>query len=240
VAASNRCRYAAAVPADLSAWIKAAGTRLVTGDGLRKSRFHTYSGDPIDWQGLTYLPQAVGTTLLAKLFSYRVRAPWLGFRAVAHIESLIRPESLILEFGSGMSSEFFAMRCRKLVSIENNPVWYAQMQRRFKARGFQNVDYRLQTGDEYSRLEDYPDASFDFVLVDGERRTESARTALAKVKPGGYVYLDNSDVPYGDFRRARAALVEAAAPEPGSVRVFRDLCPTQIIVNEGLLVRVKD
>jgi hypothetical protein len=64
--------------------------------------------------------------------------------------------------------------------------------------------------------------------------------ALSKVKPGGHVYLDNSDVPYGDFRRARAALIEAAASEPGAVRVFRDFCPTQIIVSEGLLVRVKD
>jgi len=76
--------------------------------------------------------------------------------------------------------------------------------------------------------------------VDGARRAESARTALAKVKPGGHVYLDNSDVPYGDFRRARAALIEAAADEPGAVRVFRDLCPTQIIVSEGLLVRTRN
>jgi hypothetical protein len=147
---------------------------LVTGDGLRKSRFHTYSGERIDWHGLAYLPRAVGTTLLAKLFSYRVRAPWLGFRAVAHIESLIRPDSVVLEFGSGMSSEFFATRCRKLVSIESNPAWYAQMQRRFKEKGFENVDYRLQTEDQYANVEGYPDGSFDFVLVDGARRSERA------------------------------------------------------------------
>lgn len=212
---------------------------MVTGDGQRKSRFHTYSGEPIDWQGLRYLPHAVGTTLLSKLFSYRVSAPWLGFRAVEHIASLIRLDSLVLEFGSGMSSEFFALRCRKLVSIESNPDWYAHMQRRFREKRFDNIDYRLQTEDTYSNVEGYPDGSFDFVLVDGARRAESARTALAKVKPGGHVYLDNSDVPYGDFRKARAALIEAAASDPTAVRVFRDLCPTQIIVNEGLLVRVE-
>jgi predicted O-methyltransferase YrrM len=139
-----------------------------------------------------------------------------------------------------MSSEFFAMRCRKLVSIESDPAWYAQMQRIFQERGIANVDYRLHTKDEYTNVEGYPDGSFDFVLVDGDRRGECARVALAKVKPGGHVYLDNSDVPYGDFRSARAALIEAAASEPGAVRVFRDFCPTQIIVNEGLLVRVKD
>jgi predicted O-methyltransferase YrrM len=225
------------VSANLSAWVKAAGTRLVTGDGQRKSRFHTYSGEPIDWQGLRYLPHAVGTTLLAKVFSYRVRAPWMGFRAVAHIKSLIGPDSLVLEFGSGMSSEFFAQRCRKLVSIESDPEWYARMLRRFEERRFQNVDYRLLTEDDYTNIEGYPDHSFDFVLVDGARRTESARTALAKVKPGGHVYLDNSDVPY--FQRARATLIEAAASDPGAVRVFRDLCPTQIAVSEGLLVRTR-
>jgi hypothetical protein len=215
-----------------SSWLKTARTRLISGDSLRKTRFHTYLGEFLDPPAFAYLPHAVGSTLLLKVFSHRIEAPWLGFRGVKALASLLTPSSRVLEYGSGMSSLFFARRCAKLVSVEENPAWHAEMSRRFAADGLDNIDYRLRTDRAgYANLDDYPDASFDLALVDGIERVSSVRTALAKVKPGGYIYLDNSDY----FKKSRAYLIEATA---GDVRIFRDFCPFQIVASEGILARV--
>jgi predicted O-methyltransferase YrrM len=78
---------------------------------------------------------------------------------------------------------------------------------------------------------------FDFALVDGETsRHVAAALAVAAVKPGGYVYLDNSDGLWPEHRAARQQLVEAN--DPGSrPRFFTDFCDGQIGVTQGLLVR---
>lgn len=218
--------------------LKQLWSRVVTGDGLRKTRFHTYSGVRIDLSGLRYLPRSLWSVVLLKLFGYRQHVPWLGYRAVARLRGLIRPEWRVLEFGSGMSSLFFAKRCGHLVSIESDPAWHEQMNRLFAAAGHANVDYRLRELQTYTALQDLPDQSFDFVMVDGVVRDQAARVAVQKVKPGGFILLDNSDVPYDEYRAAREVLVQAAAAE--RVWVFNDFYPFVIQVNESLLVQVRD
>jgi hypothetical protein len=207
----------------------------VQGDSLRKTRLHTYRGELPDPAAFAYLPHAVGSTLLLKLLSVRLELPWLGFRGVRALDSLLKQDFSVLEFGSGMSSLFFARRCRSLVSIETDRVWYDDMKRRFTTKGVTNVDYRYRDPDaaELTDLGDLEDGSLDLVLVDSTRRAETLRAALPKVRPGGHVYLDNSDA----FPDARATLIEAAGVS-GSIQIFRDFCPFQLVVTEGVLARV--
>ena len=55
---------------------------------------------------------------------------------------------------------------------------------------------------DYARLiDDYADESFDLVAVDGRARCACVWHARAKVKPGGYLMLDNSDRPFYDPAR---------------------------------------
>lgn len=212
-------------------------SRLVTGDGLRKTRLHTYSGRAIDLGGLMYLPHSIWSVLLLKVFGYRQRVPWLGYRAVRRLRALIRPDWTILEFGSGMSSLLLAQLCRQLVSIESDPTWYGQMERLFAKNQVVGVDYRLRSAEQYTLLPDLPDRSFDLVVVDGIVRDEAALVAVKKAKPGGYVFFDNSDVPWPEYKAARRVLLEAAAAD--GVWFFNDLCPFQIQVNESMLIKVK-
>jgi SAM-dependent methyltransferase len=218
----------------VGSWLQSVRTRLIAGEGLRKTRFHTYLGDLVDAPGFVYLPHALATTLLVKVFAHHVELPWLGFRGVKALASVVEPSSRVLEFGSGMSSLFFARRCAELVSIECDTNWYGEMQKRFAASGVKNIDYRLRTLEEYAALDDCPDASFDIALVDGAERTPTMRTALAKVKPGGFIYLDNSDY----FGKARRMLLAAAGGETGDVRIFRDFTPFQLVAGEGILARL--
>ena len=212
-------------------------SRLVTGDGLRKTRLHTYSGNLIDLAGLRYLPHSVWSVLLLKAFGYRQRVSWLGYRAVKRLRSLIRPDWTILEFGSGMSSLLFAQLCKQLVSVESDPSWFEQVQLLLAESELPDVDYRLRSAEQYTLHPDLPDGAFDLGVVDGIVRDEAAVVAVQKVKPGGYVFFDNSDVPWPEYKAARRVLLEAAAAD--GIWFFNDLCPFQIQVNESMLIRVK-
>jgi hypothetical protein len=208
--------------------------RIITGDGMRRSRFHTQAGEFVDLRGLQYLPHCLWSVVLLKL-GHRQEIPWLGFRVLRRLDGLIRPDWKVFESGSGMSSLFFASRCAQLVSVESEKDWYELLRIEFAKRRISNIDYRHRVGDEYARLDDFPDGTFDFALVDGTQRDRVARTAVQKVRPGGWLMMDNSDVPWADHASARAHLVAAA--EPGSAEVYRDLCPFGVQACESILVR---
>lgn len=212
-------------------------TRLIKGDGMRKSRLHNYNGQFLDASGFFYLPRSIRTTLLFKLVNRRPELPWLGFRAIDHLGKLIKPDWSVLEFGSGMSTVWFARRCGLLVSVETNRSWYDSVKTILSEKSFHHVDYRLSEQSEHEAVTDYPNSTFDLVLVDGYERDRVMETAISKVKRGGYIYLDNSDVPYREHRTAKALLLEAAGAE-SEIRIFNDLYPTQFGVNEGMLARI--
>jgi len=211
-------------------------SRLMTGDGMRRSRLHNYKGQCIDMAGLYYLPHAILTAVLKKLFGYRPEVPWLGYRAIRCLGSLIQHDWKVLEFGSGMSSLWLARRCRLLVSKEHDEAWYKKMSARFAASGITNIEYYLSNQEQYSSLLNHEDHSFDLVLVDGIRRDDAAETAISKVKAGGFIYLDNSDVSWNEYRIAEEKLLSAAG-SPSKVKYINDFSPTQIGVNEGLLIQ---
>jgi hypothetical protein len=215
--------------------------RLLSGNELRKTRFHDEKGNPVGWDALLHAPLALATAA-GRLAGLRPVLPMISFRAARVIDGLLTPDSRVVEFGSGYSTLWFAQRCAELVSIEDDPYWRLVVQELLTKSGLHHVRHEYRGLDRYSRLDDYPDGYFDFALVDGKDRTACVRTALAKVKPGGWVYLDNSDkdmtIPDGDLRRAEALLVAAIGRRDGSLRYFTDFSPTNFFAEQGLLARL--
>lgn len=215
--------------------------RLLSGNELRKTRFHDEKGNPVDWGGAFYAPLAL-MSAAGKLCGLRPVQPMISYRAGRVIAGLLSPSARVLEFGSGYSTLWFARRCGEVLSIEDDPHWYATVQALLKREGAGHVRHELRSGDGYSRLDDVPDSYFDFVLVDGTDRAGCVATALRKVKPGGWIYLDNSDkdmtLPHGDSRRADALLFAEAKRRGGESRYFTDFSPTNFFAEQGLLVQV--
>jgi hypothetical protein len=217
-------------------------TYLLKGSPLRRSRLHNFRGELVDAMGLLYLPHSVLTTIWLKVTGRRPEVPWLGYRAVKHLDALIEPDWRILEFGSGTSTIWFARRCRFVLSVETDDRWFTKVRELLDAAGLENVDCRLcptaDDGPDYSRaLSNRRKPEFDLVLVDGARRDLAMEKALALVNPGGYVYLDNSDLPNEHCRIAAKLLADAAGPAP-RMWVFNDFPPSVVMVNEGTLVRL--
>jgi len=208
--------------------------RVICGDELRKTRLHNYQGERIDLAGLRFLPVCMYSKLWFMLTGRRPTVPWLGYRATLKIGSLLNPESTVLEFGSGMSTLWFARRCRRVVSIETDPAWHAEVIKRLARAGLRNADCHLMSLDLLGKVAD-ADESFDFALVDGFRRDVAMSVAIRKVRLGGFVYLDNCDVPDAEYSSARSILLVAAKSAP---EYFTDFPPCVVVVTQGMLVRI--
>lgn len=115
-----------------------------------------------------------------------------------------------IEFGSGRSTSWFASRLANLISVEHHPIWYQNVVEQLASRQITNVDSRLIQLDHpltererevydpvpaYVRIVDEcPDGSLDLVIVDGHYRTHCVRRSLPKIKPGGFLLVDDANL----------------------------------------------
>ena len=112
----------------------------------------------------------------------------------------------IVEFGAGGSSIFFLKRGTKLTSIEHDEKWIENVRKKVPKKLQNNWSYHLikpnnditkvPSPESYlAPLNKLTDSSIDLFLVDGRHRVESIKRSMDKIKPGGYLVLDNSDRP---------------------------------------------
>lgn len=205
--------------------------RLLQGDPGKRSRFRDFEGHlppPAAW---LFFPQSVASTLRWKLLRQRSVRPWLGYRAARRIASIVTTGTRVLEFGSGMSTIWFARRGAQVLSYEADPRWYAEVSEALSRVPGHQARIELQLPPYRADL--LQGQSFDFALVDGADRDGAALAALAAVESGGHIYLDNADVPLPDHHQARAKLTGS-----GTVEWFTDFTPDHVFVSTGLLVRV--
>jgi predicted O-methyltransferase YrrM len=144
--------------------------------------------------------------------------PWITFRAIDWLDRYLTPEMSVFEYGAGGSTLYFAKRVRSVVSVEHDEGFFKWVQEILARRALDNCQlmlhtpqpctdssqpfasyqdkYRGQCFESYVRaIDGYPDRSFDLVLVDGRARLACVKQAIAKLKPGGALMLDNTDRP---------------------------------------------
>jgi predicted O-methyltransferase YrrM len=190
--------------------------------------------DVASWSSV---PLTVAETALQVAFGYRRTAPWISYRAARTLGRLIQPQWRILEFGAGMSTVWFASRAHYVLSIESDTRWYQQVAEMLHVRGLANVqlEYRQSSNVAgYASLPGIADSSFDLALIDGIYRDRCVPPCLQKVRPGGYIYLDNTDQP-DHCQAAEAALL---ATNLEWHRYFTDFSPGLVIVTQGLLAKL--
>ena len=208
----------------------------------RISRFHDEKGNFVDSTCLVNALPAFATALLKRLFGYRPKVPMISFRARRVIATMLGPQSKMIEFGSGNSTPWFAAHAGMIVSIEDDSNWYDHVQKLLTELDIKNVKHKLRTKINYSDLSEIDNATLDFALVDGTDREGCIRSVVPKLKPGAFLYLDNSDkdmtFPNGDLRRAEKALLEAIEIRGGTVQYFSDFSPTNFFVEQGMLAQL--
>jgi hypothetical protein len=166
--------------------------------------------------GLARHPQAVVTigTVFRPDPALGVNAPWWNRRAVAYLDSQLRPGQWVLEWGSGGSTAWLTARGARVTSVEHDPGWAAQVMARcpdadvrailpaaagtiaepFHVNDLRNPKERF-FDDYIAVIGEFPSQSLDVVIVDGMCRAECFRRAVPKVRPGGLLIIDDSDMP---------------------------------------------
>ncbi len=213
--------------------------KIVRADANRKTRFHDEQENLVAaGVALRNLPRAAWTYLLWKLTGRRPMLPWISYDAINRIDGLLGPDSRVLEFGSGLSTLWFAERCRWLHSVEHDEGCYGLVSGLLESRGLVNVGYELRTADDYAELSDYEAPAFDFCIVDGIERLRCVENAIPLIVRGGFIFLDNSDVGEPERQRAVALMRAAAERAGGAVEFFTDFAPAQVHANQGMLAKL--
>lgn len=137
------------------------------------------------------------------------REPFLAPSAVRFLDGALPRDGVGLEWGSGRSTQWFAPRLRRLVSVEHDGRWRDDVLAQLERAGIRNVDYRViplehpeaePTRPIYdpvpryvSFVSEFPDEHFDFIEVDGHYRQACVRAGLQKLKPGGLLLVDDTN-----------------------------------------------
>jgi hypothetical protein len=118
-----------------------------------------------------------------------------------------------------------------VISVEHNPVWHRRITGALADRdagGCWDVilrpnrlgdDDRQDFRDYVDAIDSFPDQSFDLVIVDGRARELCLPLAFDKVRPGGFLLLDDADRP--DYQ----GVVETISDWPK--RTFQGLRPSR-------------
>jgi hypothetical protein len=153
--------------------------------------------------------------------------PWISFGAIRFLERFLQPTMQVFEYGSGGSTVFFAARCKRVVSVEDDANWAKQVRRR--VGGMQNVDLifsatpkiRHRSDGQPFEEGDFTASSYlrainrmnpDVILIDGSedwglkltRRSICFRHVEPAMKSGAIVVLDDSWA-YPQLRKSNRA-----------------------------------
>jgi predicted O-methyltransferase YrrM len=112
--------------------------------------------------------------------------PWLAPDAIAYLESLLRPDMEVIEFGGGGSTLWFAERVAHVTTHENKPEWLAKLQE------IAPPNVKLTKSPVMER------GGYDLLFIDGDpvqNRAYWIDAATEIIRRGGYVVLDNANRP---------------------------------------------
>lgn len=160
-----------------------------------------------------------------------LRQPWWPYGMANYVNSILPPEPCVFEYGGGGSSIWLADRGAVLTIIEHDQNWVLQLRRALPRNADVTFIPPQEIGvigsaahnayfDSYVQaIDNYPDESFDLVVIDGRARVDCVTHARSKVKRGGLLLLDDSDRSrYKDAREAMASWYgkTIAGLKPGS------------------------
>ena len=110
--------------------------------------------------------------------------PWFTYPSIDYLRQLDLSNKIMLEWGSGNSSLFFAQRVKELYSIDHNIEWYEKV-KQFKIKNqtlvFADTDYELKPK-EFN-------VKFDIILIDGVKREACSKEATKMLNNGGLIII---------------------------------------------------
>lgn len=152
------------------------------------------------------------------------KVPWINYNALKYLKKIIKKNMIVFEYGSGGSTIFFASKSNFIFSVEHDYDWFVLVNKKISECGFNNyhiffekpclnefISYKSYNNpDDYissdnnyihssfhsyvSKIEEFKDEYFDIIFIDGRARPSCLKHSMTKIKKGGYIFLDNSEL----------------------------------------------
>lgn len=109
--------------------------------------------------------------------------PWYTFPFLKELSTWNVSSWRVFEYGGGGSTEWWRQKAREVVSVDNDPIWAAKHNLLLETTHDAYVNKPIEVG-----------GLFDCIIIDGlptEWRDDCTEIALACLKPGGILILDN-------------------------------------------------
>jgi hypothetical protein len=213
--------------------------KIIKGDPYRKTRLHDEKGHLVGVRELWHLLPTFAS-YVTQHFGMEPTAPWLCYSSIFLLNKLIKPDWKVIEFGSGLSTIYFAKRVQTIVSIEHSEEWSNRVRRLIKDVGARNVRLDFRSWKDYEDCSEWADGHFDFCLVDGIKRLACVKSVIAKIRYGGFIYLDDSDVIRDSERQEAERLILDNWKQRGAMppTYWVDFAPALLHVKEAMLAQL--
>lgn len=219
-------------------------TRIIAAGTGRKSRLHDEKGNFIGINRLLFnVPRAISSGLLRIGLNYRPELPWISYSAIKELEKNLTKKSRVLEFGSGMSTIWYARHSGEVYSVEDCKPWFEKIGSIIIRNRIGNIHLFFSDKlEEYSKYMTNDSVGFDLIMVDGNYRGACVAAAITLLKPGGIFYLDNSDRGIisddTETRLAESIILEHARVNHAEIIYYTDFAPTTFFAQQGLMLKM--
>jgi hypothetical protein len=206
----------------------------------RKSRLHDEKGNLVPFSEILRLPIIIFQAICKKLFHYYPATPCIVYKAQKALNRIINDNMLVIEFGSGQSTLWYANRCKRIISHETTDKWFQKIKKQLADSNCRNAE--LVMWDGRSIKQDIKDPAPDLIIIDGASRAICVEYAVEVAKDSTWVYLDNSDKdmdppdPQREMRVCEQRLIEFAKLQNREVKYFTGFAPAQFFGEQGMLV----
>jgi hypothetical protein len=134
-------------------------------------------------------------------------SPWFVPEAINYIEKVLRPDFVGFEWGCGRSTIWFAKRVRHISSVEGRRSWFEEVKCKIAEEGLADKvtlslkevtsehDFNVTEITRYAAaIDSIEDGTLDFIVVDGHFRDACLSHVGNKLRRGGLLIIDNSEV----------------------------------------------
>jgi hypothetical protein len=117
--------------------------------------------------------------------------PWITYPAIDFLDSIVRTDWKVFEWGSGNSTRWWANKVEQVCAVESNLDWFNEV----KVSLPSNASLLNYSSEEnYTQaINSFDNSSFDAIVIDGDFRNQCARACITKLKPHGIIIFDNTD-----------------------------------------------
>jgi hypothetical protein len=116
--------------------------------------------------------------------------PWFTYPAIEYLNQFDITDKKIFEYGCGHSTAYWHRRGAQVWAVDHDLAWFEKMSSTLPSGP---TLYFADTEQAYATAINRGGTSFDIVVIDGVFRTACVKYALAHLRAGGFVILDNSE-----------------------------------------------